>query len=92
MDIAFGIVIYFVVWWITLFAVLPLWVKPQSDDGDVIPGTATSAPVSPMILKKFALTTVLSAAIFLFFYIMITYQWLSIDSIPFLPRFDGRYE
>ena len=27
-----GIVVYFLVWWITLFAVLPLWVTPADPD------------------------------------------------------------
>ncbi len=91
MDIAFGIVIYFVVWWISLFLVLPLWVKPQIEENAVIPGTATSAPVSAMMLKKLLLTTLLSATIFLTFYLLLSYDLLSIDSIPFLPRFDGHY-
>ena len=29
-----GIVVYILVWWVTLFAVLPLWVTP-AEPGDV---------------------------------------------------------
>ena len=29
-----GIVVYILVWWVTLFAVLPLWVTP-SEPGDL---------------------------------------------------------
>ena len=33
-----GIVVYFLIWWITLFAVLPWWVTPADSDD---PGYAT---------------------------------------------------
>ena len=36
-----GIVVYVLVWWITLFAVLPLWVTPAEPDD---PGHAAGAP------------------------------------------------
>ncbi len=91
MDFAFAVVIYFVVWWISLFLVLPLWVKPQIEEENMVPGTATSAPVAPMMLKKFIVTTLLSATIFLTFYLLSSYELISLDSIPFLPRFDGHY-
>ncbi len=92
MDFAFGVVIYFVIWWITLFAILPLWVKPQIETGDVVPGTMTSAPVSAFMPKKIALTTLVAALIFLVSYLFISYEIITIDSIPFLPRFDGHYQ
>ena len=33
------IAIYFLIWWITLFAILPWGVRNQEESGDVIPGT-----------------------------------------------------
>ena len=50
-----GIVVYVLVWWITLFAVLPLWVTP-AEPGD--PGHAAGAPQQPHLLLKMAVTTV----------------------------------
>jgi len=44
-----GIVVYFLVWWVTLFAVLPLWVTP-ADPGD--PGYAAGAPERPRLLWR----------------------------------------
>jgi predicted secreted protein len=54
--------IYFVVWWVILFAVLPFGVHTQDDDGEVTLGTPASAPVRPMLLRK-ALATTLAAAV-----------------------------
>ena len=39
--------IYFVVWWMVLFAVLPFGMRTQEEEGDVMLGTARSAPVAP---------------------------------------------
>jgi predicted secreted protein len=69
-----GIVVYFLVWWVTLFAVLPLWVTP-ADPGD--PGHATGAPARPRLLLKVVVTTAISAVIWLAIYALVSSLWLS---------------
>ena len=56
--------IYFVVWWIVLFCVLPFGVRSQAEDGAVAPGTDPGAPVLPALKMKLAWTTVVSAVLF----------------------------
>ncbi len=68
MSITFGLAIYFILWWLVLFAVLPLGVQSQADSGSVVPGTEAGAPLSPQIGRKMLITTVVSAAIFGTFY------------------------
>jgi predicted secreted protein len=69
-----GIVVYFLVWWVTLFAVLPLWVTP-ADPGD--PGYTAGAPARPHLLRKVMVTTALSAVIWLVIYALVRSPWLS---------------
>jgi predicted secreted protein len=69
-----GIVVYVLVWWITLFAVLPLWVTPSEPDD---PGRAAGAPQQPRLLLKMAITTVVSALIWLAIYLLVKSPWLS---------------
>lgn len=88
MSIAFSIAIYFIVWWMVLFTMLPLGVKTQDEDGDVEPGTPGSAPVAPRILSKFIMTTIVATIVFAFIYSVIVYRIIELDDIPFLPRFD----
>ena len=57
-----GILIYLVIWWLVLFAVLP-WGNRPSDNPEV--GHATSAPEKPRLALKFAVTTVVAAVVFL---------------------------
>jgi predicted secreted protein len=57
------IAIYFVVWWVLLFTVLPFTVRTQAEDGHVVPGTAPSAPARPFLLKAAIGTSIVSAVV-----------------------------
>ncbi len=59
-----GLAIYFTMWWVVLFAVLPFGVRSQHESGDYAQGTDPGAPVAPRLLIKAAVTTVISAVIF----------------------------
>ncbi len=61
MSIGIGIAGYLLLWWVLLFAVLPLGVKSQREMNDVIPGSEPGAPVRPQLWRK-ALTTSIVAA------------------------------
>jgi len=63
-TISFGLAIYFVVWWITLFAVLPFGVHSQQEGGDVSMGTDPGAPMLARMGRKLLWTTLISLIIF----------------------------
>lgn len=63
MNIVTGIVLYAIIWFMTLFVILPFRVKSQSEEGDVIPGTPGSAPADPALRKRFLITTLIAAVI-----------------------------
>jgi predicted secreted protein len=69
-----GIVLYLLVWWVTLFAVLPWWVTAADPDD---PGHAAGAPAQPRLLLKMAVTTAVSAVIWLIIYALVKSPWLS---------------
>ena len=50
---------HFLVWWITLSAVLPFGVKSQHEDGEFAEGTDPGAPVIARIGTKPIWTTIL---------------------------------
>ncbi|HJU32034.1 MAG TPA: DUF1467 family protein [Hyphomicrobiaceae bacterium] len=64
MSIPFAIAIYVVIWWTLLFAILPIGVRTQGEDGEVVPGTPESAPTRPRLVRVVLLTTVVSALVF----------------------------
>ena len=47
MSLSTAIAIYFIIWWVVLFAVLPWGVRSQQESGDVVSGTDPGAPVDP---------------------------------------------
>jgi predicted secreted protein len=69
-----GIIVYVLVWWITLFAVLPLWVTPAEPSD---PGHAAGAPEKPRMLLKVAVTTVASAVIWVAIDLVVNSSWFS---------------
>ena len=62
MAISTAIAIYFLIWWIVLFAVLPWGVSAQGEEG--APGTDPGAPIVPRILAKLIWTTVVASVVF----------------------------
>ena len=65
MNVTLGIAIYFVIWWTVLFAVLPIGVRTQGEDGVIVPGTPESAPSAPRLLRVVLLTTAITTLLFL---------------------------
>jgi len=89
MTLTTGLAIYFIVWWLVLFTVLPFGAKSHHEaDAHIEPGNAPSAPLNPRILFKFAITTIISAVAFALVYATIEYRLIDLDSIPFLPTFE----
>jgi predicted secreted protein len=65
MSIASAAAIYFIIWWTTLFAVLPWGTTSAHETGaEVQRGTSPSAPLRPMMIRKVIATTILAALIF----------------------------
>ena len=62
-----GVAIYLVIWWVVIFMVLPWGVQTITAD-DVQKGHASSAPRQPRVLLKAAVTTVVSAILWLLVY------------------------
>ena len=80
--------IYWVVWWITLFAVLPFGVKTQQEEESIVPGTTESAPHRSLIWKKLLATTLVSCAVFAAIYWVMVLSPVTLDNIPLLPKFE----
>jgi len=80
--------VFFIIWWVTLFAVLPIGVRSQTEDDDVTFGTEPGAPVRPDLGRKAIITTAISVLIFgVFYWSTVTMGW-SVDDIPrFAPEF-----
>ena len=87
MHTSTAIAIYFLIWWVTLFAVLPWGVRNQEESGEIAPGTDPGAPAIHRVWGKLVWTTVfatVSVAILYFVYTrgLIPFDWLMAISGP----------
>jgi predicted secreted protein len=80
MTTSLAVALYIVIWWLTLFVVLPFGVKTQGEAGDVVDGTPESAPVAPRILRTLIINTFVAAVTFVFVWCALEYDWLGLYS------------
>ena len=81
MSVTLGIAIYIVIWWTVLFAVLPIGVRTQGEDGAIVPGTPASAPSAPRLLRIVLLTTAISTLLFLLPWVVTRYGLVDLGAL-----------
>jgi predicted secreted protein len=64
MAVTTALAIYFIIWWVVLFAVLPWGVRSQDESGAVSPGTDPGAPAVHLVWRKLLWTTVIATIVF----------------------------
>ena len=74
--------VYFILWWIVLFATLPFGLKTQDEDEDVTLGTVSSAPGGSHMLRAVVRTTIISALILAGIYLLTRGLGLDFNDIP----------
>jgi predicted secreted protein len=88
MPVTTALAIFFLIWWVVLFAVLPFGVRSQHEDGEMAPGTDPGAPVLPRLGRKLLWTTAVAAVIFGACYVVYVNRLVTIESLvrPFGMR------
>jgi predicted secreted protein len=86
MSLTTGIAIYFVIWWVVLFAVLPWGVRSQAEAGDISPGTDPGAPAIPRLLAKLAWTTAIAGTVYALVYATYAYRLVTLDDLAVFLR------
>ena len=79
MSLTFAVAIYFIIWWVTLFAVMPFHVRTQDETGDVVPGTPESAPSRPPFSRILITNTLVASAVFGLIWTIIVFRWIDLD-------------
>jgi predicted secreted protein len=87
MSVTTALAIYFILWWLVLFAVLPWGVQSQHESGEIAPGTEPGAPALPRLAAKLLWTTIVSAIIFALLYAVYVYRLITLEDIDRLLGF-----
>jgi predicted secreted protein len=81
MSVTTAIAIFFLIWWVTLFAVLPWGIKSQHEGQEIAPGTDPGAPSTARIGWKLLWTTVVAAAIYAVCFVIYAEHWVTVDGL-----------
>jgi predicted secreted protein len=86
MSLGASVAIYFIIWWLVLFATLPFGVRSQIEAGEVTEGTEHGAPHQHHMVRKVIWTTAISAVLFALYYANYITGFITLDDVPLLPR------
>jgi predicted secreted protein len=81
-----ALVLFAVIWFVTLLVALPIGVRTQGEAGEVEPGTPSSAPVDAMFLRKALWVTLASLAIWGAVCAVIVWGGITIEDIDLFNR------
>jgi predicted secreted protein len=82
-SVTTAIAIYFVLWWIVLFAILPWGVRSQEESGSVSPGTDPGAPSIPALRHKLIWTTIVTTVIFAVAVLLFQYRIVTLEGLAY---------
>ncbi len=71
MDVFTGIILYLMIYWLVLFAILP-WGNQPPEKVDL--GNSTGAPANPRIKQKFIITGFVAAAVWVAVFLLIYFD------------------
>ncbi len=90
MTITAGLVLFAVIWFMTLLVVLPVRIKTQGDLGDIVPGTHAGAPEVHHMKKKIWITTGISVVLWAIIAGIIISGVISVRDFDWLNQLEPR--
>jgi predicted secreted protein len=80
--------IYFIMWWISLFLVLPFSGKSQAEEGEVVLGTTKSAPANLKVLRVVVMNSIVASVFFVCFFVLVEVFGVTFDDfMAIFPKF-----
>ena len=82
MSWATAAAIYFIIWWVVLFAVLPFGVRNAAEEGVAVEaGHDPGAPTIPALKAKLIWTTIVASIVFALCWVSYTYNLVTLDDL-----------
>ncbi|WP_380053504.1 DUF1467 family protein [Falsihalocynthiibacter sp. SS001] len=86
MAVTSALVLYAVIWFMTLFVVLPIRLKTQQDTGDIVPGTHSSAPANPQLKKRAIIVTLIALVVWAIIFTIIVTGTITVRDFDWMNR------
>lgn len=87
MGVVTGIVLYAIIWFMTLMIALQVRVTSQDEAGERVPGTHGSAPADAQIKRRVIWTSIIAAGIWVVIASIIVFQLVTLEDIDLFTRF-----
>jgi predicted secreted protein len=87
MAITSALVLFAVIWFMTLFIVLPLRLETQADVGKVARGTPSSAPVNPQLKKRALIVTAITVVVWSIIMAVILSGVITVEDFDWFDHF-----
>ena len=84
MSITAAVVLFAVLWFLTLLVVLPLRMVTQGEAGEVVPGTHSSSPANLDMRRKVLITSIVACVLWVILYAVLTSGMITIRDIDFM--------
>ena len=81
MPVATAFAIFFLIWWVVLFAVLPWGITSQHEGQEIAPGTDPGAPSKAKIGWKLVWTTLVALAIYAVCAVIYAQHWVTVGGL-----------
>ena len=86
MSIGSLIALYFIIWWLTLFAVLPFGVRSQQEAGETIAGSDPGAPAMVRLMRIAIINSGVALVILALVWAVYIENWFNISIINDMTR------
>ncbi|WP_224815567.1 DUF1467 family protein [Hasllibacter sp. MH4015] len=87
MGIVTGIVLYAIIWFMTLLIALQVGVTSQDEAGERVAGTHGSAPADAQLKRRVVWTSIVAAFIWVVIASIIIFDLITLDDIDLFTRF-----
>jgi len=86
MSITSAVVLFAVLWFLVLFIVLPIRMKSQAEDGNIVPGTHAGAPADPQLGKRARIVTLVAAALWCLISGIVVFGGFTVHDLDWFQR------
>ena len=86
MSITSALVLYAVLWFLTLLIVIPIRLKTQGDVGEIVEGTHAGAPAQHNLKTKAIITTGIAAVLWVILFWIITQGIITVRDFDWMNR------
>ncbi|HAH08816.1 MAG TPA: DUF1467 domain-containing protein [Alphaproteobacteria bacterium] len=77
MGIAGSLMVITILWWLAFFCLLPVGVRGQWEDGDIVPGSEPGAPTQTKLLWKGAAALGIAVVLWAVLFAAINLGWFA---------------